>query len=102
MVRDPILPRGPGTFEGGQRPTLRRGLGEAGPTLRFVPPCVSFPDTIGPTARPARRRGLLLRTKRVADRVRREGLTLVPEQGQHTFEVTDGALTVPDHGYMGT
>ena len=38
--------------------------------------------------------------KGAADRVRREGMTVVPEEGQRAFEVTDGVLVVPDHGYM--
>ncbi|WP_207955944.1 hypothetical protein [Rubrobacter marinus] len=38
--------------------------------------------------------------KGVADRVRREGLAVVPEEGRRVFEVVDGALLVPDHAYM--
>lgn len=38
--------------------------------------------------------------KGAADRVRREGLTVLPEEGQRTFEVVDGALVVPDFAYV--
>ena len=38
--------------------------------------------------------------KGVVDRVRSQGLTVVSEEGRRTFEVVDGALAVPDHGYM--
>lgn len=38
--------------------------------------------------------------KGAADRVRREALEVVPEEGRRAFEVRGGTLCVPDHGYM--
>lgn len=38
--------------------------------------------------------------KHAADRVRREELKVSPEEGRRIMEVADGALLVPDFGYM--